>query len=66
MAKFEKLINIRQQFEVILHTKPCRPAHKTKDLEEKNIVVNKVLIVRFFEGLEVVFQMETQSCDISI
>lgn len=59
-----KLINISQWFEVIFYTKPCRPAHETKDLEEKNIVVNMVLIVSSFEGLGVVFRMETQSCDI--
>lgn len=65
MAKLEKLISIRQWFEVIFYTKPCRPAHKTKDLEEKNIIVNMMLTVSFFEGLGVVFRMETQSCDIS-
>lgn len=56
MAKLEKLKNIRQWFEVIFYTKPCRPDHKTKDLEEKNIIVNMVLTVSFFEGLGVVFE----------
>lgn len=65
MAKFEKLIKIRQWFEVIFYTKPCRPAHLSKDLEENNIVVNMVLIISFFKGLGVVFRMETRSCDIS-